>query len=66
MGKITPNKPLKEAMEHMRQYDLEYMSVVADDQSDELVGILDYRMINRKISAEVLARQQKADSLHKS
>jgi hypothetical protein len=36
---------------------------VAGDDSEELVGILDYRMINRKKSAEVLHRRRMADEM---
>jgi len=61
LDKTTPAKPLEEAMERMRRYDLENMPVVASDDSDELVGVLDYRMVNRKISAEVLRRRKVAD-----
>ena len=37
------------------------MPVVAGQDGDRLVGILDYRRANRKISAEVLRRREKAD-----
>jgi Kef-type K+ transport system membrane component KefB len=63
LDKTTPTKPLEEAMERMRRYDLENIPVVAGDDSDELVGILDYRMVNRKISAEVLHRRKMADEM---
>jgi len=63
LDKTTPMKPLEEAMEWMRRYDLESLPVVAGDDSDELVGILDYRLVNRKISAEVLHRRKAADGM---
>jgi len=59
--KTTPQKPLEEAIEYMRHYDLENMPIVAGDESDELVGVLDYRKVLRKISAEVLHRRKTAD-----
>jgi hypothetical protein len=37
------------------------MPVVADEGNDRLVGVLDYRIVNRKISAEVLHRRKIAD-----
>ena len=52
------------AMEHMRHYHIEYMTVIGGDQGDMLVGVLEHRQVNRRISAEVLARQQKADNIH--
>jgi len=63
LDKTTPRKPLEEAIERMRRYDLENMPVVAGEDSDELVGVLDYRMVNRKISAEVLHRRRMADEM---
>ncbi|MBA7705197.1 hypothetical protein ES703_114021 [subsurface metagenome] len=63
LDKTTPDKPLEGAMERMRRYDLENMPVVASGESDELVGVLDYRKTLRKISAEVLHRRKAADEL---
>jgi len=63
LDKTTPQRPLEEALEQMRRYDLENMLVVAGDDSDELVGVLDYRKTLRKISAEVLHRRKKADEM---
>jgi len=63
LDKTTPDKPLEEAMERMRRYDLENMPVVAGGESDELVGVLDYRKTLRKISAEVLHRRRVADEM---
>jgi len=63
LDKTTPNKPLEEAIEWMRRYDLECMPVVADEDSDKLVGVLDYRKTLRNISAEVLHRRKTADGM---
>jgi Kef-type K+ transport system membrane component KefB len=63
LDKTAPNKPLDEALEHMRRYDLENMPVVAGGDGDKLVGILDYRIVTRKISAEVLRRRKVADQM---
>ena len=57
----TPNKPLEEAIEHMRRYDLENVPVVAGDEGEQLVGVLDYHRALRKVSAEVLHRRRVAD-----
>jgi len=59
--RTTPNKPLEEVIEQMKRYNLENIPVVAGDDSDELVGILDYSKVLRKISAEVLHRRKMAD-----
>jgi len=61
--KMTPDKPLEEVIEHMRRYHLENVPVVAEKNSDELVGVLDYSKALRKISTEVLHRRQMADGL---
>lgn len=59
--KVTSDKPLEETFELMRHYDLEHLPVVAAEDDDRLVGVLDYRKANRKISAEVLRRREAAD-----
>ncbi len=61
--RTTPAKALDEVLEHMSQYDLGHLPVVAGEGSDELVGVLDYSRAMRKISAEVLNRRKTADGL---
>ena len=61
LDKTTPNTPLEDAMEQMRHYDLENMPVVKSEENKKLVGVLSYRMVNRKISAEVLRRRKLVD-----
>lgn len=63
LDKTTPKKSLEEAMEQMRRFDLENMPVVAGENNDKLVGLLDYRKTLRKISAEVLHRRKVADEM---
>jgi len=63
LDKTTPGKSLEEIIERMRRYDLGNIPVVAGDDSDELVGVLDYRKVLRKISAEVLHRRKLADEM---
>jgi NhaP-type Na+/H+ or K+/H+ antiporter len=66
VAKITPHKPLSEALDEIRRLDVEHLPVVASNEDDRLVGILNYRAIRRTLSAEVLSRQQEADKLHSS
>jgi predicted transcriptional regulator len=61
MDKTTPNRPLEEVIEHMRKYYLENIPVVAAEDNDKLVGVLDLSKVLRKISAEVLHRRKSAD-----
>lgn len=60
--KTTWNTPLIQAVEHMKQFDLEYMPVVSGDDN-KLVGIINARAVNRKISAEVLKKHEQADEV---
>ena len=63
LDKTTPDQPLEDAMAQMSRFDLESMPVVASADSDKLVGVLDYRVVNRRISAEVLRRRKVADEV---
>lgn len=64
VAKITPQMPLAEAFEKAKRYDLDYLPVVTSDEDDTLAGLLDCPAVRRVLSAEVLARQEKADSMH--
>lgn len=63
--RTTPRVPLSEAFEKAKRYDVEYLPVVSSEEGDDtLVGLLDCPAVRRLLSAEVLARQEKADSMH--
>jgi NhaP-type Na+/H+ or K+/H+ antiporter len=64
--KTTADAPLSEALEELKHLNAEYMPVVATAQSRKLVGILDTRTVRHRLTAEVLSRQQKADSMHRA
>lgn len=64
IGKATPDMPLAEAMDKTIQLDVQQLPVVAPGEDDRIVGILDCLAVRRSLSAEVLSRQQKADSIH--
>jgi len=60
--KVTSNMPLSEAFDVATRLDVEHLPVVASGEDDEFVGVLSCRAARRALSAEVLARQQEADS----
>ncbi|MCK4752682.1 MAG: cation:proton antiporter [Planctomycetes bacterium] len=62
--KLTPDIPLSEALKKTKRLDVEYLPVVDSSEENKFVGILDCRAAKRALSAEVLARQQKAESMH--
>lgn len=63
IGKVTPDMALSDALEKIRKLNVEYMPVVASSQDDSFAGLLGERAIRRSLSAEILSRQQKADSI---
>lgn len=62
VAKITPEMPLAEALEKVRQFDFDYLPVAASADDERFVGLLDYPAVRRLLSAEVLSRQEKADN----
>ncbi len=64
VGKVTPQTPLSEAFETARHLDIEHFTVISSSGEDRFVGVLNCRAVRRRLSAEVLSRQQKADSMH--
>jgi len=61
--KLTPDIALAEALEEARQLDTEHIPVTASSEDNSFIGILNCRAVRRLLSAEVLARQQKADNI---
>ncbi len=64
IARVTPQMPLSEAFEQAKRYDLEYLPVVTSEEDTTLVGLLDCPSVRRALSAEVLARQERADNIH--
>jgi CBS domain-containing protein len=62
--KVTPQMPLSQAFAKAKRCDVEYVPVVASDKDDTLTGLLDCPAVHRSLSAEVLSRQERADSMH--
>lgn len=63
IAKVTPDVALADALEKAKQLDIEHMPVTTSSENNVFIGILNCRAVRRQLSAEVLARQQKADSI---
>jgi Kef-type K+ transport system membrane component KefB len=62
---VTPSTPLADALEKARQSELDYLPVVSETDNTFL-GLLDGPAVHRLLSAEVLSRQEKADTIQVS
>ena len=60
--KTTPDTPLQDALERMRQFRLEYLPVVAGPEDDKLVGLIEQRSVNRALTEEIVRRHSLAES----
>jgi CBS domain-containing protein len=65
ISKGAPGMPLEEAFETTKRLEIEHLPIVASSEDDKFVGVLNCRAVRRSLSAEVLSRQQKADSMHR-
>jgi CBS domain-containing protein len=65
IARVTEGIALSEAFEKTRRLNIEHLPVVTSAEDNKFVGILNCRAVRRSLSAEVLSRQQKADSIHK-
>ncbi|MFA7484551.1 MAG: cation:proton antiporter [Phycisphaerae bacterium] len=59
---LTPEMRLPEAIEKTKTLGVEFLPVTASGDSSKYVGILDIRIVHRKIAAEALAKQKEADA----
>jgi Kef-type K+ transport system membrane component KefB len=57
------DEPLEDAVNRMEQMHLDCMPVLAGDDEPKLVGMLELRAVNRKLSQEILHRRQLADTV---
>jgi Kef-type K+ transport system membrane component KefB/predicted transcriptional regulator len=64
VAKVTPEMTLSEALDKTKQLDMEYLPVVDSGAGGRFTGVLDVRAVHRQLGAEVLSRQQRADSAH--
>jgi len=58
---VTADMPLSEAFEKTGKLNIEYLPVT---ENNNFIGLLDCPAVRRSLSAEVLSRQKKADSMH--
>ncbi|UCF14995.1 MAG: cation:proton antiporter [Phycisphaerales bacterium] len=58
---VTPEMPLTDAFERAKKLDVQHLPVISEGADGKLVGVLSCRAVHRSLSAEVLARQQRAD-----
>jgi Kef-type K+ transport system membrane component KefB len=63
IAKVTPDMALSEAFEKTKRLDVEHLPVVDPTDDEKFVGVFNCRAVHRSLSAEVLARQQKADNI---
>jgi len=64
VAKVTPETPLSGAFETAKHFDIEHLMVVSSGDENKFVGVLNCRAARRRLSAEVLSRQEKADKIH--
>ena len=58
---ITPNTPLREAISRMQETRLDFLPVINRNEISKLIGFLDLRSLNKKISIELLRIRQTMD-----
>jgi len=61
---VTPDMGLQAALDTMKRAGTEHIPVVSSPKDMKLLGILDLRAVYRQLSAEVLAKQQEAESIY--
>jgi len=62
IARVKPDAVLSDAFDKAARLDLGHLPVVAGDEDNSYVGVLNCRAVRRQLAAEVLSRQQKADS----
>jgi Kef-type K+ transport system membrane component KefB len=60
---VTSDTSLSEALEKAERFDIEHIPVTASGEGERFSGVLNCRQVHRSLSAEVLARQKKADKI---
>jgi Kef-type K+ transport system membrane component KefB len=63
IAKVTPDMALSVAFEKAKRLDIEHLPVVVSSEDEGFIGVLNCRAVHRSLSAEVLSRQQRADTM---
>jgi CBS domain-containing protein len=58
---VYQQQPLKEALDMFERREVDYLPVVRDENSKEVVGILEYRPLIESVNRKLLERQQSLD-----
>jgi len=58
---VTPESPLQEAINRMRETHLEFLPVLDYNRINKFIGFLDRRVLNKMLSVELLQRRQTMD-----
>ncbi|MFH1063190.1 MAG: cation:proton antiporter [Candidatus Omnitrophota bacterium] len=61
---LYPNQPLKEAFEIFQKREIEYLPVVKNENSKEIVGIVEYQGLVDTVNRKTLERQESLDKKH--
>lgn len=58
--RVSVDTPPQEALDYMRECGVGEMPVVAVADEDKVLGVLDWRLVGIRVSAEVVKRRQAA------
>jgi hypothetical protein len=61
-AKMTPEVRLSQALAEMERHGIDCIPVIASQQDDKYVGVLENSAVRRQLSAKVLDKQHEADS----
>jgi len=59
----TPETPLADAIEMMREFRLDALPVVADERDHKLVGFVESELLKRALVREIVRRREKAETV---
>ena len=62
-ARVTPDVRLSQALEEMERQGIECVPVIASQDDNEYVGVIESSAVHRQLSARVLAKQREADRM---